>query len=185
MVKLVAALAVAVLFCVGAARAQGLPEALDEALDKAIAKNPERFLAVAEDLVAGFGGPEGLTLAGIEEHVALERASARASAMRRLLAMDLDGDGSVAREELQVVQRAASAVARGRLERQFAAADRDKDGAIGAAEMRADAEAAALKALGEAEADVLRALMALDSDGNGALTLAELRVAVPADGEAT
>jgi hypothetical protein len=49
------------------------------------------------DLVAGFGGPDGLTREGIAEHVALERAAGRATAMRRLMAMDLNADGDVQR----------------------------------------------------------------------------------------
>lgn len=173
MVKLVAALALILTLVAQKALAQeGDPMA------EAMAQNPQRFEARMVDLVAGFGGAQGLTPAGIEEHVALERAAARASAMRRFLAMDLDGDGAVARAELLVVQRAASASGRGRLERTFAAADMDGDGQVSGAEMTAAGAAAAIGALGEAEAEMLRSLMQLDADRSGAVTADEVRAAV-------
>ncbi|MDP3194868.1 hypothetical protein [Tabrizicola sp.] len=148
------------------------------ALQKAMQKDPERFAGRVTDLIAGFGGPEGLTLAGIDEHIALERAAARASALRRFLAMDLDADGTVTRSELQVSQRAASSDARGRMERQFLAADADGDGRVDVAELAAQGRLAGLRALGEDEAGFLRGLMSLDADGNGALTGAEVAKAV-------
>jgi Ca2+-binding EF-hand superfamily protein len=159
--------------------AQGVRAEPEETpLQQAIRKDPAGFQAMAEDVIAGFAGPRGLTAAGIEEHVALERAFARAGAMRRLLAMDLDNDGAIDRGELAVVQRAASATARGRLERQFTAADSDGDGRIGVQEIRAEGQAAALRALTEAEAETLRAMISLETDGDGALTLEELRAAL-------
>jgi hypothetical protein len=147
-------------------------------LDAAMGTNPDRFAARIGDLIAGFGGPEGVTLAGIDEHIALDRAGARASALRRMMAMDLDADGTLDRVELAVSQRAASASARGRMERQFRAADVDGDGRIDEGEMAADGRAASLRALGEDEAAMLRSLLTLDQDGNAALSLDELMVAV-------
>ena len=172
MVRIMAALAV--LFATQGAFAQ---EA-DDPLSQAMQRNPGRFEARMVDLIAGFGGPDGLTVQGIEEHVALERAGARASALRRLLAMDLDGDGSMTRAELVVAQRAASAKARGRMERQFAGADRNSDGRIDDAELAAEGQAAALAALDEDAAALLRATLRLDADGNGALSAQELRAAL-------
>jgi Ca2+-binding EF-hand superfamily protein len=174
MVRLVAAVAVLVLLWVEGARAQGV----ETPLETAIGRNPDRFEATMLDIVAGFGGPEGLTRDGIEEHVALERAAARASAMRRLMAMDLNADGDVAREELFAAQRAASAGSRGRMERQFAAADGDGDGRVSAAEIAADGKAEAMRALGEEEEALLLSILTLDADGDGALTAGELRAAV-------
>lgn len=148
------------------------------ALQKAMQKDPERFAGRVTDLIAGFGGPEGLTLAGIEEHIALERAGARASTLRRFLAMDLDADGMVDRTELQVSQRAANSDARGRMERQFLAADANGDGRADGAELAEQGRLAGLRAISEEEAGFLRGLMVLDSDGNGALTGAEVAKAV-------
>jgi hypothetical protein len=146
-------------------------------LEKAMARDPDRFAARMVDLIAGFGGPDGLTAAGIEDHIALERAAGRASALRRMLAMDLDADGAVDGDELAVTQRAASAQGRGRLERQFRAADLDGDGRVDAGEMAANARAAGLRALGEDEARMLRALLTLDRDGNAAVSVDEIETA--------
>jgi hypothetical protein len=154
------------------------------ALDKAMGRDPDRFAARVTDLIAGFGGADGLTAAGIEDHIALERAAARASALRRMLAMDLDADGAVDGPELAVTQRAASAQTRGRMERQFRAADLDGDGRIDAKEMEADARAAALRALDEEEATMLRALLTLDRDGNAALSVDEVEAAAALAAEA-
>jgi hypothetical protein len=165
-------LMVAGLLASGAARAE------EDALAEAMSRNPDRFEARAIDLIAGFGGAEGLRADEIETHIALERAGARASALRRFLSMDLDADGSVTRAELAVTQRAASAQGRGRMERQFASADADENSTVDAGELSAFGTAAGLQALGEAEADLLRALMQLDADGNGAVAAAEVAVAV-------
>lgn len=158
--------------------AAGAAQAEEDALAKAMSRNPDRFAAQAIDLIAGFGGQDGLRAEGIETHIALERAGARASAMRRFLAMDLDADGSITRAELAVSQAAASAQGRGRMERQFVAADAGGDGTVDAAEIAASGTAAGLAALDEGEADLLRAYLQLDADGNGALTVAEISSAV-------
>ena len=163
---------VAGLLVAGAARAE------EDALAEAMARNPERFAARAIDLIAGFGGPEGISLQEIEAHIALERAGARASALRRFLAMDLDADGAVTRDELTVSQRAASAQGRGRMERQFTSADADGNATLDAAEITAVATAAGLLAMGEADAEMLRALMRLDADANGLLATSEVAAAV-------
>jgi hypothetical protein len=147
-------------------------------LELLVGKDPDRFLSRMTDLIAGFGGPQGLTAAGIEEHIALERAAARASALRRFLAMDLDADGAVDRAELAVSQRAASASSRGRLERLFIAADADGDGQVAPVEIAAQGSDAGLRALEEDEAEALRGLMALDRNGDSALTPDEVAAAV-------
>jgi EF hand len=179
MARLLAGLVAATLALTQGAQAE------ETALDRAMRKNPNRFADQVIDLIAGFGGADGLRPAGIEEHIALERAGARASALRRFLAMDLDGDGAVVRAELAVSQRAASAAGRGRLERSFAAADANADGRIDTAELQAAGKVAALQGLSETEAEVLRALMSLDSNGDGALHPDELRAALARAGEAT
>lgn len=173
---------VLMLAVLGLARA-GLAQ--DATLDLLIDKDPDRFLSRMTDLIAGFGGPHGLTAAGIEEHIALERAAARASELRRFLAMDLDADGAVDRADLAVSQRAASASARGRLERLFIAADTDGDGRVSPVEIVAKGRDAGLRALGEDEAEALRGLMALDRDGNSALTPDEVAAAVVLADQAT
>lgn len=154
-------------------------------LDRLIGKDADRFIGRMTDLIAGYGGPEGLTAQGIEEHIALERAGARASALRRIMAMDLDADGTLTRDELLISQRAASATTRGKMERQFAAGDADGDGRIDQDEMMAAGRAAGFRALDEDEADALRALMTLDRDGNAALTANEVAAAAALADDAT
>lgn len=154
-------------------------------LDLLVGEDPDRFVADMTDLIAGFGGPQGLTAEGIEDYIALERAGARASALRKVQAMDLDGNGSLDRAELKVNQRAASAAMRGRMERQFIAADTDGDGRISPVEMAEEGRTAALRALGEEEAEALRALMSLDRNGDAALTRDEVAAAIVLADEAT
>jgi EF hand len=179
MTRVIAALIGAMLFLTQAALAEGT------ALDKALQKDPGRFADRVTDLIAGFGGPDGLRAEGVEDHIALERAGARAATLRRLMAMDLDADGVLDRAELSVSQRAANAATRGRMERQFAAADANGDGRVDQGEMLADGQAAALRSLSATEAEMLRELLTLDADGDGALTLTELDLALARIDDAT
>ncbi|MBA3909323.1 MAG: hypothetical protein C0524_05415 [Rhodobacter sp.] len=181
MTRLMAALLVLTVIMVQSA----LAESEEGVLEQAMRDDAAGFQAMAEDVIAGFGGPDGLTPDGIEDHVALARAVARAEAMRRLLAIDLGNDGSVDRNELEVTQRAASAAARGRLERQFASADTNGDARIDPAEIRANGHIAALRAMSETDVELLRALITLDLGGDGAVSLQELRTALSRLDEAT
>lgn len=74
---------------------------------------PEPYLELAADLIHGFGGAQGIDRAGIARFVALERAEARAGALRRIYLADLDFDITVSREEIAQVAAAASAAMRG------------------------------------------------------------------------
>ena len=165
--------------CLGGLAVQPLQaEGAEQALADAMDRNPERVLTMAEDVIAGYGGPAGLTAEDIADYIALERAAARATAMRKLLGADLDNDGTVRRAELAVVLRASSADQRGRMERQFKTADIDGNDTLDAAEIRAEGQVAALKALSETEAELLAALISLDADGDGALRTQEVQAAV-------
>jgi Ca2+-binding EF-hand superfamily protein len=181
MVKIVAAMALGLVLWAHNALAQDAKVALDEEMRR----NADRFGDEVTDLIAGFGQNGALTLAGIEDHIALTRAGARATAVRKLAAQDLDGNGTVGRKEVAVVQAAASAAARGRLERLFMAADTNSDGQVDAGEIAAEGKAAALRALDEDEAALLRALLSLDGDGDAALTTKELAAALRSLDDAT
>ena len=174
MVKIVAVMLVGLWLWAGNAFAQDTKDALGEVM----ARDPDRFQADMVDLIAGFGQAGALTLDGIEEYIALTRAGARATALRRFMAQDLDGDGTVLRRELGVAQAAATAASRGRMERQFIAADANADDKIDAGELVLEGQGAALRALDEDEAAVLRAVLSLDTSGDGAVTVAELSAAV-------
>lgn len=178
MVKGVAALVLGLVLWVQAVWAQDAQAEALAALRDEIAQNPERIEARLSDLIAGYGTEAGLTPDGIEAFIALDRASARATALRRFIALDLDADGAVAAGEVVVAMRAASAPTRGRIQRQLAAADSDGDSRIDAGEIVAQGRAAALRALDEDEAAMLRAALALDTDGDGALSQSDLRVAL-------
>lgn len=148
--------------------------ALPPAVLKRIKEAPARFLADAADLIHGYGGPQGIDRAGVETHIALERASARARALRRFWEADLDADGTVTLSEMRSLATSADAAQRGRIMAQFAQADGDGDGQVAPAELRVQAEGAALRAMSEAKAAGLVAILAFDADGNGSVTLSEV-----------
>jgi hypothetical protein len=166
------------------ARAQSVADGLAEAVAKRIQQNPERFLDRAETLILGHGEGGAIGAAEVEGFVALERAAARAGALRRLLAVDLDADGAVAAEEVALAARAAGAEGRARLLRAQAAADGDGDGTVSAGELGLWAEGQARAAFSPADEGEARAILAFDGNADGRVTLTELRagLAVLADG---
>lgn len=151
---------------------------LPDAMLKRIKAGPDRFLDLAALLIHGFGEQGRIDAAGIERSIALDRAGARASAQRRLLAADLDGDGAVQTGEIAVAAGAASASTRARLITTHARADADSDGIVSAAELAVHAGAESLKQVSEAEAAMSRAVLACDLDGDGAVTMAEVKRAL-------
>ena len=157
-----------------AALADGLPPAAQ----KKIAADPSKFMENVQALILGYGQDGALTGAALADYIALERARARASAVRVLMAMDLDGDGALGRDELGFAAAASAASTRGRLWVLFGKADLDGDEVISPQEVAAQAEAAALRSFTEAEAQAVRALMAFDADGDGAVTVEEVAQAV-------
>lgn len=157
-----------------------LAQTVPGALAKRIAADPEGYVAEMEALIAGYGVNGAVDRPALDNAVALARASARATPLRRLQGADLDGDGGVSVAELAVTMAAASAAQRGRLAGYVARADRDGDGAVSPAELAAYAGAAALDAYDEARAARLRAVLGFDADGDGRVTLDEVRAGVAA-----
>ena len=143
-------------------------------LAKRVKSNPVKLLADVTELIAAYGHNGRIDRAAMDDMVALARAGARATALRRLQGADLNADGAIGGAELAVASAAASATVRGRLAVNFAAADRDGDGAVAAAELAAYAGAEALDAYDEARVSQLHALLAFDGNGDGAITLAEV-----------
>jgi hypothetical protein len=153
------------------ARAIGrLPEEVVTRLQRDDGRLLERLALV----IAGQGDGTGIDRAGIDRHIAVERADLRTIILARLLAADLDNDGVVRGTEVQMLSEANSAYERGLLRRAFRLADIDGDAAVGAEEMRAHAQAYALTRLTEAEAQVLRAVPLCDLDGDGRASVDEL-----------
>ncbi len=157
-----------------------VPPVLPEPMLKRIKAAPDRFVDLAALLIHGFGTGGSIDAAEIERSIALDRAGARASALRRLLAADLDGDGAIAPAELAVAATAASATTRARLITTHARADADGDGSVGPDELAAHAAAESLSRVSEADAAMSRAVLACDQDGDRKVTMAEVRRALTA-----
>jgi len=153
---------------------------LPDGMLKRIKAAPERFLDSSAILIHGFGQAGSITAAGVEQAIALDRAGARAQALRRLQAVDLNTDGAVSPDELAVAAGAASATTRGRLITTHARADTDSDGTVSAVELTVHAGAEALRLVSDVDAGMARAVLACDQDGDGAVTLAEVRRALAA-----
>ncbi len=157
--------------------------AVPDALVKRIMADPASYLDGVAVLIAGFGTAGAIDRAGLDNVVALARASGRAVALRRLQGADLDGDGAVTAVEIGVTEAASAAVTRGRLAVYFAKADADGNGAVSAAELQAYAGAAALAAYDEARAGQLRAVLGFDGNADGRVTLDEVKVGVAGLGQ--
>ncbi len=152
--------------------------ALPDPMAKRIKAVPDRFLDLAALLIHGFGADGSIDHAGIERAISLDRAGARASALRRLLAADLDGNGAVATSEISVAAGAASAATRARLITTHSRADTNGDGVVDAFELSAHARAESLRAVSESEVALLRAVLSCDQDGDGAVDMAEVKRAI-------
>lgn len=171
-------LAVLMIWLAGPLWGQGL----SEAVLKTVKSDPAPFLELAADLIHGFGGAKGIDRAGVDRFIALERAAARAGALRRLIVADLDFDGAVTREELGVLAAAASAKARGRLWALLERADDDDDGTVSAAETLVFGRAEAMRSFDAKDEAVVRAVLTFDANADGFVTLQEVDAAVSAMG---
>ncbi len=161
----------------GEAVAVVMPVALS-GVDAALAKRMQRDMGdVTEDamtLILGYGTGGAIDRDGIATWLAVERAVARAQVMRRMIEADLNADGTVSAVEIAVIAGAAEAGLRGRIMQNHALADGDGDGAVSAPEAAARAGAFAMERVSEGDAARAMALMGLDLDGDGRLTLAEV-----------
>ncbi len=159
------------------AEAEVMPVAL-AGVDGGLAKRMQRDMGdVAEEamtLILGYGTGGAIGRDGISTWLAVERAAARAQVLRRMIEADLDGDGAVGSAEIAVIAAAAEARLRGRIMQNHALADADGDGAVSPAEATARAQAFAMERVSEGDAARAMALMGLDMDGDGRLTLAEV-----------
>lgn len=148
---------------------------LPEDLIKTIKADPAQYLDHTAGLIAAFGAGDGITEDQVNLSLSLVRAKARAAAILPLLRADLDGDGAVSREEVTLAGATLASPARRRLEARFQAGDGDGDGMISAAELADLGEAAALAALSPSQMAQAKILMGFDADGDGKVTLAEVR----------
>jgi len=167
-----------ILVCLlGSVALAATPPVLAEPALKRIRASPERFVEAAAVLIHGYGSDGAVDAAAVDRFIALQRAGARASALRKLLAADLDADGAIAADE---VAAAEAATGRGRLIALHGRADGDGDGTVSAVELTLHTAIEALAGFTEAEAQAARAVLACDQDGDGHVTLPEVRAAVAA-----
>lgn len=166
------------LLMAGMARADGL----SEAVLRVVREDPAPFLQLASDLIHGFGSDQGIDAAGIDRFVALERAAARASALRRLQVADLDFDGAVTGPEMAVLAAAAAAKSRGRLWDVMEKADGNGDGTVSGNEMQLWARGEALRGFSAEKEALARGVLGFDGNADGRVTLDEVRAALVALG---
>lgn len=162
--------------------ARALLEALAERTPgttlKDLRGNPRGFLEEAAGVILGYGRDGGIDARGLEDAIAAARARVRAREIRRLLEADLNGDLAVDARELDIAIRTASATMRGRLLNWHVLADGDRDGVVQWDELRQFASTAGENALSAHAAQAIRALMVFDLDGNGHVTVPEIREAI-------
>ncbi len=166
-------LAVALAAIAGGAGAQAAPDIPEDVL-KSIQRSPSSWERTAIGLILGFGGPNGLTAQGLDQAIEVQRAEVRARARADLLVADLNDDGAVSTEERDLALRPLSESHRARLVQRLLTADANGDGTVTSAEVTA-----AARRVADAEPDAdqlarLRAILAMNADGKGGVTVDEL-----------
>lgn len=144
---------------------------LPDLILRRIAGNPDRFLAEMTAVIRGGGAGDAIDRAGLDAVLAVEGAADRASALRPLIAADLDGDGTVRGDEVAILAPTLASGPRARLRTAISDADADGSGDVTWDEARAYAAAVAE---GRSRADRLHAALAFDADHDGRIDLAEL-----------
>lgn len=145
---------------------------------KSLERDSARFFEEAAGIVLGFGRDGAIGARGLEDAVAAARARVRARQMRRLLVADLDDDLRIDSRALDLAIRTASATMRGRITGWHMAADADANGRADFAEMRRWAQATALAEVSGADEKAITGLMIFDLDGDGRVSVPELRRAI-------
>ncbi len=164
----------------GMRSAQAAAAGLPAAVVKRIQSSPDRAEEAVVMLIAGSGTGGGISQAQIETAVSLRLADARVSVLSRLLAADLDNNGTIAADELEALAAASGARNRGWLAVAAAHADRNGDSALDAGELRQFAAAEAEGEVPGREIATMRGVIRFDVDGDGRVTLAEYRAVAEA-----
>ncbi|WP_284163645.1 hypothetical protein [Frigidibacter sp. SD6-1] len=154
-------------------QAAALAETLPDPLFERLRGGSRSLLADVADMIASYGEARGLTAEGIDWRVAAERAAARAQALTPLVKADLDADGTVTRAEMDRLMALTAEGSRGRLDLAFRAADLTGDEKVDERERRVYLMLRAADRMSVADEEVLQALMLLDLDHDGYLTLEE------------
>lgn len=148
---------------------------LPDTLMKSIKADPVGYLDSVTVLIASYGAADGITEAQVDTSLALVRAKARSLAIMPLIGADLDADGTVTRDEVAMTEAAASAAARGRLEKAFVGADADANAMVTPVELTDFGLMSAIAAFSPAEMARIKVLMGFDADGDGKVTVNEVR----------
>lgn len=154
---------------------------VSEAALQRLRADPAPFLGLAAQVIAAEGEAGGIGAAGIDRFVAMERAMARASALRLQMA-DANLDGEVTMDEMSERLQGLAQVANSRLWGQFQAADGNGDGVLDAAELSAFGHAQAFSAFSEMDEALVRIVLNFDADGDGKVSLDEVQAGVQALG---
>ena len=154
--------------------------ALPPDIAERIAARPDRFAAMAGDLILAHGTGDAVTGADIDRALSLDRAYFRARALRPFLESDLDADGTVTGDETRARAAILGADGRARLIRAHIRADTDADGSLSPEEIAAQAQADTARALTPEDEGMARAILAFDLNGDGRAALAEIETAAAA-----
>lgn len=173
--RLIPTLFACILPVVGLAAPAGASPVLPDTLLQSIKADPANYLEKVAALIAAFGEADGITQEQVATSMALVRANVRVAATLPLLGADLDGDGSVTRDEIGLTKSAASARARIKLDKAFVLADADRDTVVTPQELADFGALAALAAYSPAAMAEVKVLMGFDGDGDGKVTLVEVR----------
>ncbi len=158
-----------------------LAQDLSEAALQRLRSDPAPFLDLAAQVIASQGEAGVVGLAGVDRFVAVERAMARAAAMRLQMA-DGDLDGLVTEAELTARLAALAQAQNSRAWAQFQAADGDGNGVLSAAELSEFGHAQAFTAFSEMDEALVRMVLSFDGDGDGLVSLGEVQAGVSALG---
>lgn len=158
--------------------AQGMPQALAAQVQR----DPTGYLEDVAVLIAGYGRNGAIDALGLQNVVAMERADARAMALRRLQGADLNGDGAIGGDEMRIKAAALASAARGRLIVYFGKADLDRDSTVSADELQTYANLVALQDFSDEKAAKIYAVMGFDQNGDAWVSVAEVRAALALTG---
>lgn len=153
-------------------------QVMPESLAAQVARDPDGYLDDLAVLIAGYGRNGAIDGQGLQNFVAMERADARALAMRRLQGADLNGDGAIGGDEMRVKAAASASAARGRLILYFGKADLDRDDLVSVDELQAYANLVALQSVSDEKAANIFAVLGFDLNGDNRVTLDEAKAAI-------
>ena len=156
-------------------------DTLPEHTLREIAASPEKYLARVLGRMREYNPDGPVTRADVKRWLSARRARERSRVLAGVLAYDLDGDGTVTRQEYETKPDGAAPKNSDRFDKFVSLADSNLDGVFSATELYAYADRAAGRRSGVARtrADAYD-LSQFDADGDETVTEAEVRSQVEA-----